>query len=98
VALTQPIPDYPTQRDEGSPEDVALVVLGVIAADPKRGWRTSELVRAIPQARVLDVMNAIMTMHVDGRLERVSAATYRLPTRGRRATAAKNHHALWGED
>ena len=88
MALAQPSPDYPTQPDDGSPEDVALVVLEVIAADPKRGWRTSELVRSIPQARVLDIMNAIMTMHVDGRLERVSAATYRLPTRGRKATAA----------
>ena len=77
-------------------QETVAVVKALVASHPGRGWRTSELVRALPGHRVDRVITAVVQLHYDGGLERVGTATYRHPTMSPTATAAHNERLMWG--
>jgi hypothetical protein len=86
---TAPIYDDPPDNPL-TPEQTEAVIVAVVASDPSRVWRISEIVRAAKLDFSLIVSAAFLTLHREGGLERVGPALYRHPTASQRATAVHN--------
>ena len=98
VADTQRIDSSTPLRSATGASAAEAAIVELTAAQPKREWRTSDLVRAFPHIDVLDVVIAVMSMHRTGRLARIRVATYRYAQAPAAETAARNEQLLWGGD
>lgn len=88
---------YPFRLHADLTEQSAMdAVVGVVAANPTRTWRTSDLARELAQFAVLDVVIAVTLLHRSGGLERTGIATYRHPTTNAVETSEHNERAMWG--
>jgi hypothetical protein len=84
--------DPPFAEQSGGAADTILALM----SETRRPWTTDELVRALPEQRVLDVLLAVNQLHHAGHLERVAPATYQLPTLPPEQTKKINEQRLWG--